>query len=292
MKKRMKHGNRKFSKSSFSRACLFLLPSLISVLVLFVIPYLDVIRRSFLDGTGQRFVGMENYKTVVENTSFRLAAGNTVLFLSACVPLLLFLSLFIAIYLQRNKTVGNWLKSVFLLPMAMPVASIVLLWNVLFTRNGFLSHFLYWFGVTGQNWLNTKYAFGILVFSFIWKNLGYDIILWLAALATISPEIYEAARVDGASESQCFFRITMPNLWSSLFLILTLSLINGFKVFREAYLIAGDYPEQHIYLLQHLFNNWFRDLSVNKLAAGAVLMGLVLFVLIMVFQKFFDRTMS
>ena len=63
MKKRMKHGNRKFSKSSFSRACLFLLPSLISVLVLFVMPYLDVIRRSFLDGTGQRFVGMENYKS-------------------------------------------------------------------------------------------------------------------------------------------------------------------------------------------------------------------------------------
>ena len=70
------------------------------------------------------------------------------------------------------------------------------------------------------------------------------------------------------------------------------SLINGFKVFREAYLIAGDYPEQHIYLLQHLFNNWFRDLSVNKLAAGAVLMGLVLFVLIMVFQKLFDRETS
>ena len=86
--------------------------------------------------------------------------------------------------------------------MAMPVASIVLLWNVLFTRNGFLSHFLYWFGVTGQNWLNTKYAFGILVFSYIWKNLGYDIILWLAALATISPEIYEEAIVDVASESQ------------------------------------------------------------------------------------------
>ena len=98
--------------------------------------------------------------------------------------------------------------------------------------------------------------------------------------------------IHGASESQCFFRITMPNLWSSLFLILTLSLINGFKVFREAYLIAGDYPEQHIYLLQHLFINWFRDLSVNKLAAGAVLMGLVLFVLIMVFQKLFDRETS
>ena len=124
------------------------------------------------------------------------------------------------------------------------------------------------------------------------EKLGYDIVLWLAALATIPSEIYEAARVDGAGEGQCFLHITMPNLWSSLFLILTLSLINGFKVFREAYLVAGDYPEQHIYLLQHLFNNWFRDLAVNKLAAGAVLMGLVLFVLIMVFQKLFDRETS
>jgi ABC-type sugar transport systems, permease components len=77
-----------------------------------------------------------------------------------------------------------------------------------------------------------------------------------------------------------------------MFLITTLSLINGFKVFREAYLIAGDYPQEHIYLLQHLFNNWFRDLAVNKLAAGAVLMGIVLFGLIMVFQKLFDRESS
>lgn len=155
---------------------------------------------------------MDNYKTVVENISFRLAAGNTVLFLAVCVPLLLFLSLLIAIYLQKNKVIGNWLKSVFLLPMAMPVASIVLLWNVLFTRNGFLSGFLGLFGVAGQNWLNTRYSFAILVFSYIWKNLGYDIVLWLAALATIPSEIYEAARVDGAGEGQCFLHITSLTL--------------------------------------------------------------------------------
>lgn len=189
--KRMNDKKRNVRKNGSMHAYLFLLPSLTGVLVLFVIPYLDVLRRSFLDGTGQRFVGMDNYKTVVENISFRLAAGNTVLFLAVCVPLLLFLSLLIAIYLQKNKVIGNWLKSVFLLPMAMPVASIVLLWNVLFTRNGFLSGFLGLFGVAGQNWLNTRYSFAILVFSYIWKNLGYDIVLWLAALATIPSEIYE-----------------------------------------------------------------------------------------------------
>ena len=79
---------------------------------------------------------------------------------------------------------------------------------------------------------------------------------------------------------------------STLYTITVLAFLNSFKVFREAYLVAGDYPHESMYLLQHLFNNWFRDLSVNKLAAGAVLMGLVLFVLIMVFQKLFDRETS
>lgn len=272
--------------------CLFLLPSLTGVLILFVFPYLDVIRRSFMDGTGRKFVGLKNYEAVFANQSFRLASANTVCFMAVCIPLLTLLSLLIAVYLQKNRFVGTWVKSVFLLPMAMPVASIVLLWNVLFTKNGFLSDLLELFGVAGQNWMNTKYSFAILVFSYIWKNLGYDIILWLAALSTIPPESYEAAKVDGAGGKECFFYITMPNLWSSMFLITTLSLINGFKVFREAYLIAGDYPQEHIYLLQHLFNNWFRDLAVNKLAAGAVLMGVVLFGLIMVFQKLFDRESS
>ena len=270
-------------------AYLFMLPSLAGVLVLFVLPYFDVMRRSFMDGTGRKFVGTENYEIVFSNQAFRLAAGNTVRFIAVCVPLLILLSLLIAIWLQKNKYVGEWIRSIFLLPMAMPVASIVLLWNVMFTKNGFVSGFLELFGVAGRNWMNTEYSFVILVFSYIWKNLGYDIILWLAALATIAPESYEAAKTDGAGEKECFFYITIPNLWSSLFLITTLSFINGFKVFREAYLIAGDYPEEHIYLLQHLFNNWFRDLSVNKLAAGAIVTGIVLFILIMIFQKLFDR---
>lgn len=289
MTDRNRRGFRNLQKNKDRAAYMFLLPSLAGVLVLFVIPYADVIRRSFMDGTGEKFAGLENYRTVLSSQAFRLASANTVRFLAVCVPVLVFLSLLAAVYLQKGKRPGAWIRGVFLMPMAMPVASIVLLWNVLFTRNGFLSDFLGMFGVGAQNWMNTEYSFGILVFSYIWKNLGYDIILWLAALTTIPQEIYEAAKVDGAGEKECFFLITMPNLWSSLFLITTLSLINGFKVFREAYLVAGDYPEEHIYLLQHLFNNWFRELAVNKLAAGAVLMGIVLFALIMVFQKLFDR---
>ena len=84
---------------------------------------------------------------------------------------------------------------------------------------------------------------------------------------------------------QCFVRITLPNLIPTLFTITVLSFLNSFKVFREAYLVAGNYPDQSMYLLQHLFNNWFRDLDMDKMAAGAVLMSLVILALILLLQK-------
>lgn len=107
-------------------------------------------------------------------------------------------------------------------------------------------------------------------------------VLWLAGLAGISPSIYEAAAVDGAGAWTIFWRITLPNLLPSLFTITVLSFLNAFKVFREAYLVAGDYPHDSMYLLQHLFNNWFRELSMDKLAAGAVMTaGVILFLILL-----------
>ena len=131
----------------------------------------------------------------------------------------------------------------------------------------------------------------MLVLSYLWKNLGYDMILWMAGLAGIPEEIYEAARMDGAGERACFFRITLPNLLPSLYTISVLSFLNSFKVFREAWLVAGDYPQQDMYLLQHLYNNWFRDLAFDKISAAAVLTALVVFVLILLLQWAWEREM-
>lgn len=89
------------------------------------------------------------------------------------------------------------------------------------------------------------------------ENCGYTSILWTAGLEAIPVDQYEAARVDGAGTWQQFWHITWPELQPTLALTLILSLLNAFKVFREAYLVAGRYPQQSIYLLQHLFNNWF-----------------------------------
>lgn len=267
---------------------LFLLPGFSGVLYFTLIPSLDVVRRSFQSAVTAQWVGLKNYREVLGNTAFRLAASNTLRFTVICIPLLVALSLALAVVVGRIKWFKNLLKSVFLVPMAVPAASVVLVWKVLFHSNGLINGLILRSGGEKVGWMTTDAAFWVLVISYLWKNLGYDMILWMAGLAGIPIEIYEAARVDGAGEWKCFIKITIPNLLPSLYTITVLSFLNSFKVFREAWLVAGDYPHQSMYLLQHLYNNWFRELSFDKIAAAAVLNGAVVLVLILMLRKAWD----
>lgn len=267
----------------------FILPSFLGVSIFVLLPFLDVVRRSFVTAVNETWVGLANYKMVLENSAFCLAAGNTLRFVGVCIPVLVVLSLLIAVFLYNSGKIAGFLKSAFLIPMAIPVASVVLLWKVLFHGQGMLSGFMNKLGFMPVDWMNTKYAFWVLVFSYIWKNLGYDIILWIAGLSAIPSSIYEAARVDGAGNVRMFFSITIPNLLSTLYTITVLSFLNSFKVFREGYLVAGDYPHESMYLLQHTFNNWFRDLSFDKIAAGAVLVAIVILILVTLLEKAWNQ---
>lgn len=255
---------------------ILLAPSLTGVSVFILIPFADVVRRSFLQAVGGRFVGLENYKNVLENTAFRLAAGNTVRFLAVCLPLLLGLSLLFGILLLQAGKRSSLLKSGFLLPMAVPAGSVVLFWQLFFDKNGILNEALQHFGGKGVDYMNTPKAFGVLVAVYLWKNLGYDMILWLSGLMGIPDSLYEAAKMDGAGGWKCFLHITCPLLLPTAFLTGILSLVNAFKVFREAWMIAGNYPHDSIYMLQNLFNNWFLKLDMQKMTAAAVMLAVVL----------------
>ena len=267
----------------------FVLPSLIGVAVFTLLPFLDVFIRSFQSAISREFTGFQNYIEVFNNAAFKLAATNTIKFVIICIPLLLSISLIIAVELNKFTQSSKILRTAFLIPMAVPIASVVLIWNLIFNEQGFLSSFLDNFNIASQDWMRTGWAFWILVFSYIWKNLGYNVILWLAGLNSISREIYESAKVDGANNFQVFSKITLPCLKPTLYTVSVLSLLNSFKVFREAYLVAGDYPDKSMYLLQHLFNNWFRELSFDKMAAASVVMALIIFVLIMLLQRAWEK---
>lgn len=266
-------------------AFLFLLPSILGVSIFVLLPFIDVIRRSFMKTMEGEFAGIDNYKEVIFNKAFIQAMENTGRFLIICIPLLLIISLFIAFLLHRTEKKLELVKSAFLIPMAIPVASMVLLWKFLFHYSGLLNRVLALNGKEPIDFMNTEYAFWILVVSYLWKNIGYDMILWLAGLDGISKALYEAASVDGAGNWIKFRYITLPELKPTFYTVGILSLINSFKVFREAYLISGDYPQTSIYMLQHLFNNWFVNLNIQEMTSGAVILVLIILVFLILLNK-------
>ena len=262
----------------------FLLPSFLGVAVFVLVPFIDVFRRSFTTAVTGEFTGLENYRTVFENGPFRLAVYNTLRFTCICLPLLLILGLAAALMLSQLKQVQLF-KSFFLLPMAMPSATSVLVWKMTFSADGFLNRLL----ETHVDFMWTEDAFWVLVFSYVWKNLGYTVILWLAGILAIPGDFIEAARVDGAGSFRVFWSVMLPQLKGSMYTITVLSFLNSFKVFRESYLVAGAYPHESMYMLQHLFNNWFTYLDLDKMAAAAVCVGGVLLIVILLLQRLWDR---
>lgn len=267
---------------------LFLLPSLAGVAIFVLIPFGDVIRRSFVTAIGGKFTGVRNYQAVLTNQMFLMAAGNTLRFMAMCVPLLAALSLAVALLLYALPGASGVFRATFLLPMAIPAASVAMLWQALFHKSGLVNGWLAALNMAPQDWMGSPKAFWVLAGTFLWKNIGYDIVLWLAGLGAIPTSMQEAARVDGAGPLAVFWHVTLPNLLPSLYTVAVLSLLGAFKVFREAYLVAGDYPDTSIYLLQHLFNNWFRELSMDKLAAGAVLVALAVLAMVLLLRAFWE----
>lgn len=267
----------------------FIAASLIGTGVFLLLPYAYVVVNSFIKTGSGSFAGLDNYGAVLGSEAFMTAMGNTALFMAVSVPVILALSLLISVYIYENPRLAGCLKKSFLIPMAIPVTSVVLMWRFLFDDNGIINGVLNACGMDTVNWMNTRAAFWILVLSYVWKNLGYNIILWLAALSAIDPAIGEAARIDGAGGWQRLTRVTLPAAKNGAFVIIVLAALSSFKVFREAYLVAGEYPHDSIYMVQHIFNNWFRNLEIDKLAAGAVINSLVLIVLVLLLQRFWER---
>lgn len=263
----------------------FIAPSFIGVLIFVLVPFADVLRRSFFTATGSNFVGLSNYLNVFGNEAFKLAAGNTLKFVAVCIPALVAMSLVLALLVSGTKGVGDAAKSVFLLPLVIPAASMVLIWKLFFHNDGLLNSLTGSAFGTTVPFMASAAAFWVLTVSYLWKNMGYDMVLWMGGLSKIPLEIYEAAAVDGAGSFRRLFSITLPNLVGVLFMVIVLSLLNSFKVFREAYLVAGEYPHTSMYMLQHLFNNWFTALDIEKLSAGAVVMAIVIFILISLWMR-------
>ena len=218
--------------------------------------------------------GLENYANTRSSVLFLLALKNTFLFLACGLAVILPLSLFLALLLQKTGKWGKGLAMALLFPMVLPVSAIVIVVNLVFAENGLLSQ------LTGPTpWMDSPFAFVILLGLYLWKNVGIGVVILLAGLTTIPGELYESANMDGAGKWARLTRVTLPMLRPELLVVTILSTLNAFKNFREAFVLGGDHPHESIYMLQHFMNNNFENMNFPRLSVAAVVFFILLFCL-------------
>lgn len=259
----------------------FVSPSLLGILIFFVLPFFVVIYYAFVNNPVlHEFVGFDNFRNLFQNQSFRLAAKNTAIFSLISVPSAVIGSLLLACMLSQKIPLRSQIRTFMLSPLMVPVASIVLIWQVIFSNNGALNDFLALFGVEKIDWMKSEFNRYVVVLLFLWKNVGYDMILFLAALSNVPTDIQEMAMLEGAGSVRIFFQIKLRYIFPTILFVTILSLINSMKIFREVYLLTGKYPYDGLYLLQHFMNNTFESMDYQKLSAAALVMAAVMVVII------------
>mgnify|MGYP004636961959 FL=1 len=259
----------------------FLAPSGLGVLTFFVVPFIVIIYYSLLDNPIQKnFVGLDNFKSLITNSAFQSAAFNTLIFSLIAVPSAVILSLLLALLLDCRIPFKSQLRTIFLSPLMVPVASVILVWQVMFDTNGALNQIIGKIGITPVDWLDSDYNQLIVLTLFLWKNLGYNMILFMAGLGNVPNDLIEVAKLEGAGSWKVFWKIKMRYLSPTIFFVAILSLINSFKIFREVYLLTGGYPYGNIYYMQHFMNNQFEKLDYQKLSTAAVIMSIVMVIII------------
>ena len=256
----------------------FAIPSFAGMAVFFFIPAIASLFYAFTNTRGG-FVWFANFTDVLTNPAFLLASKNSAMFIAASVPLNMIIPFLLA-SLLRGLKYRNALAVVFMLPMIIPSGSVVFFWNSLFADNGAINSILYQAGLETVPWLMTDWSFWIILLVFLLRNIGFNMVLFMAGFTRIPKDYYEVARIEGAGLFATFRHVTFVYLLPTSFMTLMMSIINSFRIFREIYLLFGPCPHQSVYMLQHYMNNQFINANMQKLSVTAMVLSLVVAILV------------
>jgi multiple sugar transport system permease protein len=269
--------NKKGDCHLFGQGFFFVLPGLLGFCVFFIFPFFLSLVYAFMDRPiGGAFVGFANFASLFRNRAYLRGLLNTIRFIGISTPLNLAIPLGVAMLVNRIVKGREWFSLLFLVPLVIPSGSMVFFWKTLFSYDGALNGMLNSLGIAKINWLDSFLALPVMILIFLWKNCGYNMVLFLAGLGNIPQEYYEAAWMDNASPFETFRHVTLPCLLPTTILALIMSIINSFKIFREIYLITGSYPQESIYTLQHFMNNMFASLNYPRLTSATAVLVLII----------------
>lgn len=259
---------------------LFLLPGFLGLMTFYVVPFFGGIYYSMTDGTiDNGFVGISNYQRIWQNEVFLLGLKNTMELSLLCAPLIFILSFALAAMLRTIKDKSLPYRNVLVMPYMMPSAALLLVWLVLFDYGGIINRAVVAMGMQRVLWLESAALRAPIVLMYVWKNVGFSVVIFSAALQAIPEAYYEFAALEGANPVQREIKITLPQILPTAFLVFVLAWVNAFKIFKEIYFIGGAYPHDTVYTLQHFMNNKFAALDYQDVTAAAYSFAVIVLVL-------------
>ena len=258
----------------------FILPGLLGILMFYVIPFFWGIWYSVTDGSFQNsFVGFQNYLNVWQNPMFQLGLKNTMELSLICSPSLFLLAFVISVALNRLRPAGGFFRNSVLLPYLMPSSAVLIIWLLWFDYGGPVNRLITALGGTRVFWLQGAELRLPVILLFLWKNLGFCVVIFLAALQAIPESLYEYAILEGASFPRQAFSITLPLIVPSAFLVFILCWVTAFRIFKEVYFIGGAYPDEALYTLQNYMNNMYGKLNYQNVTTAAYSFAVIVFAL-------------
>lgn len=259
--------------------CLFLIPGLLSILIFYVIPFIVGLYYSFLsDGVDAHFIGLIKYQKIWANKLFQLGLKNSFIFTLICAPTVWILA-FIVSSMLNNLKGGDVLKTSILIPYIMPSSAVIIIFLLIFDYGGIVNRLLVFMGIHKINFNDGATLRIPIVILFIWRNLGFAVLIYLSTMQSIPNSLFEHAKLEGAGFFRQTIYITLPHIIPTAFLVLVLEWISAFRIFKEIYFLAGAYPSYEVYTLQNYMNNMYNKLNYRNLSIAAYSFTFMLFVL-------------
>ncbi|WP_102409653.1 ABC transporter permease subunit [Beduinella massiliensis] len=258
----------------------FLLPGMIGLLIFYILPFFGGMYFSVTDGSRQNnFVGVANYLSVWQNQMFQTGLINTLTLSLICAPVIFVTAFFLAAMLRTLGDSSTAYRNILLLPYLMPSAAMLILFLILFDYGGPINRVLQALGLDRVLWKESGAMRVPVVVLYVWKNLGFSVVIFSSALQAVPNALYEYASLEGASRLRQEISITLPMISPTAFLVFVLAWINAFKIFKEVFFIGGAYPDMSCYTLQHFMNNMFQKINYQYVTTAAYSFAAIVLVL-------------
>ena len=259
----------------------FILPALIGTFIFIIIPIFCSFALSFTEWdllNDIKFVGLDNYKAVLTEPIFKQILINTLVYAISTTVFAVFIPLVLAYIINSKIRGAEWFKTIYFIPFITPAVVIAIVWSWIFDPNIGVVNSVF---RTNLEWLfDTRLAMPVLIFVSVWKLIGYNIVLFLTGFATIPSNLYEAAKIDGASGGKTFWYVTLPLLKPTTYFVTLVTAISSFQVFDLIYVMTEGGPKDSTNVIVYsIYKYAFEYFDIGKSCALAYILFVVIFIL-------------